>query len=153
LSSEKPLSYVFKGSFILVSFVAAQLAGTVVLQYLIGNEITSQMSGVFIVCIFLFLPGGVYLGKAVSTQLITTPYFELDESNKEEIIATTEKVLKDLVESLEDQSLVITKASNILENFSSKIRIYSLVYLVGIFTGIALVYLLFNFSAIVSSIF
>lgn len=152
MSSEKPFSYVFKGSFILVSFVAAQIAGTIVLQYLIGNEITSQMSGVFLVCVFLFIPGGIYLGKAISTQLITTPYFEMDESSKEETLATTEKVLKDLVESLEEKSLVLTKASTIMENFSSQIRIYTIVFILGFCTGIALVYLLFNFSVFISNL-
>lgn len=145
-SNEKFTSYSFKGSLILVSFAAAQICSTIIIQYLIGNELDAQMIGVFIVCAILILPGGFYLGRAISTQLITTPYFEMEESSEKETLATTEKILKDLTEELAEKTLVFTKSTNILENFSSQIKIYAIVGLVCFLVGIGSVFLLVNLS-------
>lgn len=133
MSEEKEtlFSYSIKGTIILVSFSFGSIAASLVLNYLLGMEMSPETFNVLGVSLVLLIPGGFYLGKAISHKFVINPIYEREEDSQEETLKIAEKTLLDLTDTLKEQQTKLTAAVGVLEFTAQKNRILLWVWFSG----------------------
>lgn len=131
MSNDTLLSYTIKGTIILVSFAFGSIAASLLLNYFMGFELSPESLPVLGVSILLLLPGGFYLGRAISQTFVINPIYEKQEDSQEETLKIAEKTLLDLTDTLKEQQNKLTESVNVLEFTANQKRVLLYVWFSG----------------------
>ena len=131
MTQETLLSYTMKGTIIIVSFAFGSIGAALALNYFMGYAMSPESLSILTISVLAIIPGGFYLGKAISQTFVINPIYEKEEDSQEETLKIAEKTLLDLTDVLKKEQNKLTESIHVLEFTANQRRILLFVWFSG----------------------